>query len=236
LGASEMKGFVFCVVFMVMFSAVLGAVPTGLEGSGSTPDLVVPVDPSLVTGFSEVENWTRASYTAFSYTYDNLGGRDWVSTHDDTEITIIAKVKILGFLWLGALNPCKFISPDGVDRGATLSFTEIDADDTDGAVRYDLRFSASGDNAGKLVIWWNTTAYPDINDAWTNNNLNLLHGMGIEDLATNNIVALLLSLLFLQLPDVPVLIGLILATGPWACIIYIIYYIITSVIPFVGGG
>jgi len=235
MGASEMKGFVFCVIFMVMFSALLSAVPVGLEGSGATPDIVVPVDPSLVTGFSEIENWTRVSYTGGQYVYD-LGNRGWIATNNDVFLGIFAKVKILGFLWLGAVDQCKFVSPEGVDRGDTLSFTEIDADDTDGSVRYELKFSASGDSAGKLVLWWNTTAYPDINDAWTNDNLNVIHGMGIEDLATNNIVALLLSVLFLQLPDVPALIGLILATPPWACILFILWYLITSVIPFVGGG
>ena len=109
----------------------------------------------------------------------------------------------------------------------------MDTDDTDGSHRYDLKFIDSGDSAGKLVIYWNVTAYPDINDAWDNNALHILHGMGIEDTATANIGALIVSLLLLQLPDVPVLINLILVTPIWACIVYVLWFIIKEMIPFV---
>ena len=229
----EMGGFVFSVIFIIVFSTLLSSIPAGLEGPGASPDTVFPVDPSLLTGFSDTENWTRAAYTAYSYEYNDLGGRDWVSIHDDTELYIFAKVKILGFLWLGAVDQCKFVSAEGVDRGNTLSFTEIDTDDTDGTHRYDLKYTESGDSAGKLVVWWNTTAYPDINDAWTNNNLQLLHGMGISETATANIGALIVSLLFLQLPDVPVLINMFLAVPIWACIVFVLWFIIKEMIPFV---
>jgi len=42
--------------------------------------------------------------------------------------------------------------------------------------------------------------------------------------------------LFFQLPDVPFLINLLLATPLWACIIYLIWWFIISMIPFLGGG
>ena len=229
----EMKGFVFSLIFIIVFSTLLSSIPVGLQGTGTDPDTVIPIDPSLVTGFAETNNWTRAVYTAYSYEYDAFGGRDWLTTHDDIEITIFAKVKVLGFLWLGALNPCKFISPDDIDREGALSFAEIDADADEGAVRYDLKFYSSGDSAGKLVVYWNTTTYSDSEDAWTNNGLNLLHGLGIDDTATANIGSLIVSLLTLQLPDVPVLINMFLAVPIWACIVYVLWFLIKEMIPFV---
>ena len=229
----EMRGFVFSLIFIIVFSTLLSSIPAGLEGPGTSPDMVAPIDPSLLTGFSDMNNWTRASYSAYSYEYDDLGGRDWVSITDDIELYIFAKVKILGFLWLGGTDQCKFTSAEGVDRGDTLSFAEIDTDDTDGTHRYDLRYTDSGDSAGKLVVWWNVTAYPDIDDAWNNNALNLLHGMGISETATANVGALIVGLLFLQLPDVPVLVNMFLAVPIWACIVFVIWFIVKEMIPFV---
>jgi hypothetical protein len=226
-----MRGFVFSLIFIIVFATMLASIPAGLQGTGSTPDTVVPVDPSLVTGFSDINNWTRASYTLNAYEY-TLGGRDWGTGHDDVDVVLFAKVKLFGFLWLGAVDVCKFISVDGVDRGTELSFTEIDADDTDGSHRYDLRYTGNGDSAGKLVIYWNTTEYPDLNDAWIANELHLLHGMGIDDTATANIGALIVSLLLLQLPNVPVLVNMFLATPIWACIVYVLWYVIKEMIPF----
>ena len=231
----EMRGFVFSLIFIIVFATLLSSVPAGLQGTGASPDMVVPVDPSLITGFSEIENYTKDAYTAGVYEYPTpLGGRDWIAGHNEVvELFLFAKIKILGFLWLGAVDQCKFISSEGVDRGETLTLTEMDTDDTDGSHRYDLKYVDSGDSAGKLVVYWNVTLYPAILDAWNAGDLHLLHGMGIEDTATNNIGALIVSLLLLQLPGVPVLVNMFLAVPIWACIIFVLWFIIKEMIPFV---
>ena len=235
MAEGEIRGFVFSLVFIIVFSTLLSSIPEGLQGIGASPDMVVPVDPSLITGFSDAENYTKAAYSLGTYEYA-LGGRDWLATHNDVvELGLFAKIKFLGIFWFGAIDQCKFVSSEGVDRGLTLSLTEVQADDTDGTHRYNLKYKDSGESAGKLVVYWNTTLYPDPHDAWDNNALYLLHGMGIEDLATNNIGALIISLLLLQLPGVPVLVNMLLAVPIWACIVYVLWYIITSMIPFVGG-
>ena len=77
------------------------------------------------------------------------------------------------------------------------------------------------------------TEYEDPEDAWDNDVLILLHGLGIEDTATANIGALIISLLLLQLPEVPTLINIFIAVPIWACIVYVIWYIIKEMIPFV---
>ena len=233
MASDEMGGFVFSLIFIIVFSTLLSSIPVGLQGIGASPDTVIPVDPSLVTGFSETENYTKAAYTLGLYEY-SLGGRDWMAGHNDVvEVFLFAKIKILGILWLGATDQCKFISSDGVDRGETLTLTEMDTDDTDGSHRYDLKYIDSGDSAGKLVVYWNVTEYPAIADAWTAGDLHLLHGMGIEDTATANIGALIVSLLLIQLPDVPVLVNMFLAVPIWACIVFVLWFIIKEMIPFV---
>lgn len=231
----EMKGFIWSVVFILVFSTMISSIPAGLQGPEQTVDNVVPVDPSLVTGFTDTENYTKAAYSLGEYEY-TLGGRDWIATANDVvELGLFAKVKLLGVLWFGAVDQCKFVSAEGVDRGTALSLTEIDTDDTDGSHRYDLKYTDNGASAGKFVIYWNTTEYPSISNAWGNNSLHLLHGMGIEDTATDNVLSLVVSLMFLQLPDVPILINMFLAIPPWACVIYVLFYMVTRVIPFIGG-
>lgn len=234
--AGEMRGFVFAVVFIVVFSTLVSSIPAGLQGPANEPDTVIPIDPNILTGFAETEDIHPDNYTGgplYLYDYDDFAGRNWRTfTDDDTFVSLAAKVYFLIF-WFGVLDSCKFESPLGIDRGTQLDFDEIDADDNNGTVRYSMHFSDSGDTAGSFVIYWNYTAYSSIDDAWDNDEAYLLHGVGFENTATTNIGALIVSLLFLQLPDVPVLVNVFIAVPIWASIIYLLWYIIKEMIPFV---
>lgn len=231
--SSEQRGFVFGLAFIIIFSTLLATVPVGLQGQGDTPDMVTPLDPSIVSGFSAIENYTKAAYSSGQYGY-SLAGRDWVATHNGVvELGLFAKVLIVGIFWLGHRDQCKFISSDGINRGTALSLTEIDDDDDDGTHRYSIEYDDIGGSAGSLVVYWNITEYPSINHAWTNDSLYLVHGVGFENTATNNIGSLLVSLLLLQLPEVPLLVNILLVVPLWASIIYILWYVIKEMIPFV---
>lgn len=226
----------FAVVFIVVFSTLLSSVPAGLQGPNEQPDTVIPVDPNILTGFSESVNYTATAYSGgpslYLYDYD-LGGIDWRSfTDNDTMITIGAKVKFLGILWFGAIDVCEFESPTGPNRGPQLDFDEIDADAEEGTVRYALQFTGSGNSGGSFIVYWNETEYSSVNDAWDNDEAYIIHGIGFQDSATTNIGALIVSLLFLQLPDVPVLVNIFLAVPIWACVVFIIWFIIKEMIPF----
>ena len=232
----EMRGFVFCVTYLIVFSALLSSIPVGLQGAGTDVETLFPIDPSLTTGFSDYQNWTRAAYTGAGpfYFYDySLDSKGWYSATDDDTIQIVRKIYTLGFLWLGQIDPCKFISPDGTDRGTAIALTTINSDADDGAVRYDLESYLNGESAGSLVAYWNTTKYDNSTHAWDNQELYLLHGVGIDSSATNNVAALLVGLLFFQLPDVPPLVNAILATPTWACVIFILWFVIKEMIPFI---
>lgn len=232
--SSEQRGFVFGVTFIVIFATLIAAMPPGLFGPGETPDMVIPVDPSLITDFSEAENYTKSAFAGvpLQYTY-TLGGREWICATDGAGFELGAKVKIFGALWLGALDLVRFVSSSGTDRGDLLTIDEIEADATDGTIRYSLTYTTNGNSAGGFVVYWNTTEYSDPQDAWTADELYLLHGMGIEDTAVMNAVQLLISLLFLQLPDVPVLVNLLIAVPLWASIIFVIWFLIKESMPFV---
>lgn len=240
-GGSELRGFVFAVVFIVIFGTLLSSIPAGLQGPDETPDTIIPIDPNIITGFAETENYTPAAFypAAGAYWYEypdtgDFGGRQWIAATDDaTVLELAAKVLIIGIFWFGQIDICQFTAPSGQERGTQLAFDEIDADADDGTVIYSLLLTDSGDSAGSFVVYWNITAYPDFDDAWNNDEAYLLHGLGFDVAATSNIGAVIVSLLFLQLPDVPALVNIFIAVPIWACIIYVIWFIIKEMIPFV---
>jgi hypothetical protein len=226
-----MRGFVFCVLYIIMFGTLLSSIPVGLQGQGDTVETIVPVDPSLVTGFSDIENFTGAAFSGNTYEY-SLNSRKWLSAKDANEIGLAAKKLIAGVLWLGGLDICDFISPSGANRGVGLAWTEITADAEEGAVRYTLQFD-NGNAAGYFVVYWNTTTYATATLAMASNELYFIHGIGFDTSATSNIGALLVSVLLLQIPDVPTLISVMLAAPTWVAILYVLWFIIKEMIPFV---
>jgi len=232
--ASEQRAFVFGVSFILIFATLLSTVPADFQGVDTSPDMVIPVNPSLVTGFSETANWTPAAIDAAeNYAYD-LGGYSWLfSTISGSFFSLGSKVLIGGVLWLGQLDSCKFISEDGPDRGGVLSIVEIAEDATDGVIRYNLRSIGSGNSRGGFVLYWNTTTYTDPLDAYNADVLYFLHGIGLGESATSNIGALLVSLLFFQIPEVPLLINMFIAIPIWVSIVYVLWFVIKEMIPFV---
>jgi len=236
MAANEQYGFVFAVIFMIVFASLLAAMPAGLQGPEEEPLTLIPVDPNLVSGFAVSEGFNHTDFTEIEtgiYNYEyTLGGRDWVFVTYGTSIFLFAKEYFFG-LWLGQTDNCRFIAPDGSDYGQELSLTTVQGDSENGAVSYSLTFTTTGNSAGSFIIYWNVTEYPTFLDAWDDEEVYLLHGLGIDETAAANIGALLISLLFFRLPEVPALVNILLATPVWASIIFIIWYVVKETLPFV---
>lgn len=233
---SELRAFVFAISFIIIFAGLFASVPTDLQGSGGTVTVVTPLDPTLVSDFQEAENWTRTDFVVIvqtTYTY-TIGGYTFLCEFATDSFSVGAKVWFGGIIWLGQLDYVEFISPTGENQGTTISFDEIEADATDGVVRYTLQFYETGNSAGSFIFYWNTTIYSDPSDAWDADALVLVHGFGFDDTAVLNIASLIIGLLFFQLPDVPPLINLLIATPLWASVIFIMWFIFVKSTPFLG--
>lgn len=232
---TEIRGFIFCVVFIVIFGALLSSIPTGLQGEGYDTDDLTPIDPSILSDFTDSENYTSDAFSlsGITYYYDyEISPRSFrAQTIDDLRLYILMKVIVVGFWWTSDL--IEFISDSGTSRGTSLEWVEIDLDDDEGNAQYKLINSVTGENMGTLVAYWNTTTYSDIQDAWDDGELYFVHGVGFTTSATADIGALLVGLLLLQLPEVPPLLGIILATPIWSCIVYVLWFVIKEMIPFV---
>jgi len=228
---SEQRTFVFSIVFITLFSVLVATIPLGLRGQGETPDMITPVDPNTVAGFSASEEFMKGNFTEYG-TYDYvLNTKNWYCTNIGSGFALGAKILLFGFLWLGGLESVKFVS-DSDDRGETLTFTEIDTDAEDGFASYSMLFVDNGNAAGTFIIYWDITAYDDSYSAWFADALYCIHGVGLESSAVIDIGSLLLALLTLQLPNVPLLINILIVVPIWAGIVFILWYIIKEMIPF----
>jgi len=235
MASSEQAGFVFAVTFIVLFAGLTAMVPIEIQGAGATTEILVPVDPSLISDWTDYEDFNKTDMTLvggfyFIY-YDALDGFDWYAGFLATTETFTVGAKIYwGPFWLGGLDDVQFISAEGTNYDTSLTLTDIENDGVDGTAKYNLIFSESGNDAGDFIFYWNSTTYSNPSDAWDNSDLVLVHGVGFTP--NTNIVSLLLGILFLQLPDVPVQINLLLAVFPWASVIYIIWFIVKESLPF----
>lgn len=234
MSSSEQKGFVFSITFIIVFAALLASIPAGLQGEGGTAETLLPVDPDLIADFADSREFTKSDFTYNEYHYDNLGGFDWVCWRPfGSDFRVARKIKLGGAIWLGGLKHTEFVLDDDTNRGEVITLSEIETDAEEGTVRYDLKFVDSGEDAGGFLFYWNTTTYSNPTDAWNGDGLHLLHGIGLDSSAPANVVTLLVNLLFLQLPDVPTLVNILIATPIWACIVFLIWYVIKESMPFV---
>ena len=230
--SSEQRTFVFSITFIIIFSVLVATIPIGLLGRGETPDMITPVDPNTVAGFSASEEFMEGNFTEYgTYEYE-LNNKNWYCTNFGSGFTLGAKILVFGFLWLGGLEAIKFVSSDGDDRGETLLFTDIDSDAEDGFESYEMQFVDNGNAAGTFIIYWDITAYTTSYAAWFVDALYCIHGVGLESTAVIDIGSLLIDLLTLQLPEVPLLVNILIVVPIWAGIVYILWYIIKEMIPF----
>lgn len=230
---AEQRGFVFAVTFIIVFSALLASIPVGLQGQGETPDNIDPVFPIAIAGFSDSEAFLRDNFTANSYEY-SLNDREWLWITNDAGFAAGAKILVLDIFWFGGMDVVEFIDDGGgTNRGEDLTLIEIDADDSDGTASYNMNYKDIGGSAGTAIFYWNTTEYANSTDAWLDDGLYILHGIGFDSSATSDAGSLLMSLLTLSVPDVPELVQILLLAPIFACVVYLIWYIIKEMIPFV---
>lgn len=234
---SEQRTFVFAVSFIIIFAALVGSIPVDFQGQGATVETVTPVNPNLLSDFADTEEYDKTDFSGIgiiSFVYDL--GLTTVTTFEcnyaASQFSIAGHTLFLG-VWLGGLSWCNFASDNGTNHGLTVSFSDLVNDADQGVARYTLSYLDDGLSAGGFIFYWNTTTYGnDPSLAWDNDELNLLHGAGLT--ANTDIASLLLSLMFLQLPEVPTLVNVILITPLWGATIFVVWFIIKSMIPFLS--
>jgi len=237
--SNEMYGFVFAVTYILIFSTLVVAIPTDLQGQGGSGTVPTPVDPALVADFSASTNYTESDFTTATladYYYYDLGGYTWEAQYTLTGHFQFNQHLLWYGIWLGAVDWCTLTSlNDSVEYTKfELTLTDIEADSLNGTASYDARLEDSGNSAGRYIFWYNDTTYDNTTEAWDNDALTIIHGLGIDETSGGeNMMLLLLQVLFLQVPDIPTTLNALIVAPTWACIVYLIWFIIKESMPFV---
>lgn len=223
---AEMKTFAFVVSFLLIYSAFLSTVPPGLLVDTYENPIIADVNPQLLVGFNESVQYNSTSYTGNYYGYE-LGGYEWASWESVTSYKMGVKA-IVWAIWVStALND--FVNEEGENRGTELTFVEMQEDSDNGTVRYDAvnRFVSSG-----VVFYWNTNDYTYAWEAWGNDSLQVIHGIGASAESPQNALSLVLGMLTFSIPGIPFLLQVLLSSPIYASILYLIWFFIKEVIPF----
>ena len=234
-----MYGFVFAVTYILVFSALVVSIPADLQGQGGFATVPTPVDPALVANFTASTSYSESDFSAgaiLDYYYYDLGVYTWEAQYTMTGHFQFDKHLLWYGIWLGAVDWCTLTSVyDGAEYTTfELTLTDIEADSQDGTASYDAVLEDSGNTAGRYIFWYNDTTYDNTTEAWDNDGLTIIHGLGFEETTGGeNMMLLLLQVLFLQIPDVPTSLNALIVAPTWACIVYLIWFIIKESMPFV---
>ena len=223
---AEMKTFAFVVSFLLIYSAFLSTVPPGLLTETYENPIIADVNPQLLVGFDESVQYNSTSYTGNYYGY-SLGGYEWASWESTTSYKMGVKA-IVWAIWVStALND--FVNEAGENRGTELTFVEMQEDSDNGTVRYDAvnRFVSSG-----VVFYWNTNDYATAALAWDADALQVIHGIGASVESPQNALSLVLGMLTFSIPGIPFLLQVLLSSPIYASILYLVWFFIKEVIPF----
>ena len=226
---AEMRGFVFAIMFLVIYGALLSSMPAGFTDSSFDDPAMENFDPALLGGFGDTETYNQSSFSSLGpllyYDY-SIGGYYFRNGYLAASGFIIGSKVLFFGLWLGELELLSF-SFAGADRGTVLNFTDIDQDAINGQVRYNTQPLGGG-----VVFAWDLDEYADSETAWDADELQILHGVGANEQAPTNVLGLLLGLLTLSIPDIPLLVQAFIVTPIYASVLYLAWFIIKEVIPF----
>jgi len=121
----------------------------------------------------------------------------------------------------------------GVNYGNWLSIEKLDEcwDNESSMVAFNIRTT---EVQMRVYFGFNTTKYSKPSEAYYDDGLSCLYGIGFDQINTStNAWNLIGSLLFFQMPDVHPAINALIAIPLWALIAYLIYVLILKAIPLV---
>lgn len=216
----EGKTLVFIVGFSLLFVIIVSLMPAGLvtENYGD-----FSTEPP--TYFSGIELGAYAETTNFSLTdavftneivggryYDfDLGGRTWYMFIDSQRSYIVFGIRTYTFLFLTSRDPLIFKNVEGIDRGTSLTIGEMNQDFTgnEGYLTYRVYLERDTSIGCEVNLGFNTTLYASPQDAYENDGLRVLVGMGYDDTNTAlNIWSFIGALLYFSFPNVHPLVNI----------------------------
>lgn len=244
---SELRGLVTIVSFLGLLVLLMSYIPQAMYTMGDEHSVDVPDQWQGIDIQSFVDTWNSTSL-ANNLTDFDIGGRNlrWDSVEASDYMILYHRY---GFLLL-FIEAGDWYNRAGVKVSQETSLIpplirpeHINGDDLDNDystyedIRFTIRFDSEAIFQVTALFDFNETTYNNPSDAWNNNELNVLIGIGFDDVNTSyNIWDLISMLLFFRMPNVsPILMGII-AIPIWVAIIYLAYVLAIKVIPLIAGG
>lgn len=223
---SEMKTFSFVVSFLLVYTALMGSIPAGLLSTTYDNPVLQNIDPQLIAGFDSFVQYDYSNFSGGSFNYD-LGGYEWHSASDGSNFGMGVIIRFLG-IWVDT-DWVDFALDSGQSRGTTLTLQEIQADASNGTVRYSaICFTVTTG----IIFSWNPNDYTYAWEAWGNDSLYVIHGIGINDNAPQNAISLVLGMLTFSIAEIPFLIQILINSPIYAGVLYLIFFFVKEIAPF----
>ena len=233
---SEYKGLITAGTLLACFTILSMAIPASLytaeEGRIlAPPDYFDIGDLYYFTQTSNLlANLTGGTYVYWGTLYQyymkdvNIGGWDieWYYRYPNS--TSDYEMRLLHihseWIWFPADHWMDWTNSQGVDRGDTLTYDELNADL---AGTNQARYRVYCDHTTYYTyIGFNDTAYSDLEDAWDFGGVTAFFGVQFDDENTGfNAMNLIASILFFQMPEIHIAINLLIAIPIWIAIGYI---------------
>lgn len=237
---AEIRSFVVTVSFLMIFSLLVGFVPTVIFGGGGLGGIppVAGLDPAVLSGYQYTKS-IRTNSTYFSASYllgvahhYSLGDTSFIMhTYQEwPQFRLGVKSLVFG-VWVGGVDWLRFrAKASGADRGDTLSLDEIQYDYQTGGqpVRYQLIGRAG---VGDLLCTWDTTLYSTAASAAAANSLYFIHGIGVGEVGSMNVLSFLLSILTFRAPNIHPAINALIAVPIYAVVGYLFLVILEKFKP-----
>lgn len=242
MASGEIKVFITVVTFLGVFALLVSMIPGQFAVQSKTyrqvsvPEYFEAID---IQSFVETKNLTVPAYDEYGLDC-SVGGWELriypyyspLMNMYDLVLRHIDRWWIFAYGWHSLRWRSK---AKGIDLGYTLDKDELlEYYDSERKV---AEFIASCEHTTVYVAFaYNTTKYDNIVDAWANNELWMLIGIGFDQINTStNAWNVIGKLLFFQAPDIHPAINALIAIPLWAAIAVTIYILVLKAIPFVGG-
>lgn len=241
---AELRGLLVVVTFLSITVLLVSMIPGEfVVGSTDNRQVAVPDDYSSsdVMAIASATNFTIGPHFEQSF---SLGGHDF-TIFDDARGSIPGNGIIVYTEWtewwvIHNQLYMKWYDSQNIERNSAPSGPQLPY------MSYMMKFQTI-DDIGVNTTWtvqcervtvkamfgYNTTAYGNSTDAYENSALGLWLGINFDQVNTQyNAWNLIQMILFFQMPDVHPMINMIIAIPIWITIAYLVFTLITKLIPF----
>lgn len=197
-----------------------------------------------IGGYAYTHNFTindatfnRYSYPSRAYFFD-LGGHNWYMNYHIARTMLSFGIRHYFMGWLmTSSEPCNFRAEDGTERGSQITVLEMNEDYTgnEGVLKYRVYIPRDPIIGCDVNLVFNISAYSSPGEAFANDGLGVVVGLGLEDAkTTTDAWQLIGAIMWFRAPNIHPIINLFIGFALWFLFIYAFVRLVLRFIPLLG--